>query len=333
MIVFYSNHHQGYRLSYDVSDGLPAVEHPESPERLNLMKAKLSALGFDIIEVLAQVDDRSELVVQVKKIHAAEYVDFMVALSDELDEAEELLPMVCHPLAVTQQVPLRFRIGSYCNEIGTPIKKASLPAALNSYNLALQAAKHLKHSQESTLALTRPPGHHAGKSRYAGYCLFNQGMGVASYLSQDGPVAVLDIDYHIGDGCLEFAQSDVRYYSIHAEPTLSYPYRHFDQTMYPHAHLVGFQENIRILEYMELLSQVLSVIKETQVKYLVVLTGFDLSRYEYIQDTPTLIEPDDFRQISEVIQSLGVPSLFLIEGGYDLERLGECVDAFFGVYT
>ena len=333
MISFYSNSHQAYRLSYDVSDGMPAVEHLDSPERLELMKERLSSLGIEVVEVLIQEQDRLDLIAHVKKIHTAQYVDFMVALSDSLNADEEILPMISHPLSVTKQVPLRFRIGSYCSEIGTPIKKSSLPAALDSYGLALQAADYIQSSQESALALTRPPGHHAGKSRYAGYCIFNQGMGAATYLSQDGPVAVLDIDYHIGDGCLDFTQPNITYYSIHAEPTLSYPYRSFEQSSYLNTRLFSFQANISIIEYLELLQTVISEIKDSKVKYLIVLTGFDLCRYEYVQDTPTQIEPDDFKHISALIKKVHIPTLFLIEGGYDLEHLGQCFDSFFGVYT
>jgi acetoin utilization deacetylase AcuC-like enzyme len=115
-------------------------------------------------------------------------------------------------------------------------------------------------------ALNSTPGHHAGIRTYAGYCFINNAALAANYIAQkvwdshrimhqtlinermstitsghhthkyidiDAPVAcaILDLDYHCGDGTHEMVQDsdasflgDMLSCSIHMHPTYEYPY-------------------------------------------------------------------------------------------------------------
>ena len=78
------------------------------------------------------------------------------------------------------------------------------------------------------LALTRPPGHHAGPNYMGGYCFINNAAVAAQALRDGGlqRVAVLDVDYHHGNGTqtIFYERSDVFTASIHGDPRTEYPF-------------------------------------------------------------------------------------------------------------
>ncbi|NIP74187.1 MAG: histone deacetylase family protein, partial [Gammaproteobacteria bacterium] len=75
-------------------------------------------------------------------------------------------------------------------------------------------------------ALVRPPGHHAGRECYGGYCLINHAALAAELLTDAGKVAILDVDYHHGNGTQDifWERDDVLYVSLHCRPEEAYPY-------------------------------------------------------------------------------------------------------------
>ncbi|KAF9650029.1 Arginase/deacetylase [Thelephora ganbajun] len=121
------------------------------------------------------------------------------------------------------------KAGYYCFDLSCPITADTYTSVLASATVTLTAAKELL-SGESVFALSRPPGHHAGTSVSGGYCYFNNVAIVARYLQREpgglthSKIAILDIDYHHGNGTQEIFYSDpsVVYVSLHAE--LDYPY-------------------------------------------------------------------------------------------------------------
>ena len=74
----------------------------------------------------------------------------------------------------------------------------------------------------------RPPGHHAARDYYGGYCFLNNAAIAAQRLRDDGAarVAILDVDYHHGNGTQDifYERADVLYASIHADPSSDFPY-------------------------------------------------------------------------------------------------------------
>jgi acetoin utilization deacetylase AcuC-like enzyme len=75
-------------------------------------------------------------------------------------------------------------------------------------------------------ALVRPPGHHAERKVFGGFCYFNSAAIAANFLSSYGKVAMLDVDYHHGNGQQDifYDREDVLTVSIHGHPSFAYPY-------------------------------------------------------------------------------------------------------------
>ena len=94
---------------------------------------------------------------------------------------------------------------------------------------ALQAARAVASGKErSAFALTRPPGHHAGADFFGGYCFLNNAALAAGACAKGGAarVAVLDVDYHHGNGTqsIFYERADVLTISIHGDPRTEYPF-------------------------------------------------------------------------------------------------------------
>jgi acetoin utilization deacetylase AcuC-like enzyme len=86
--------------------------------------------------------------------------------------------------------------------------------------------RFLLEGKKLAYALIRPPGHHAEKKSFGGFCYFNSAAIAANYLSKYGKVALLDIDYHHGNGQQDifYKRNDVLTISIHGHPSFAYPY-------------------------------------------------------------------------------------------------------------
>ncbi len=99
----------------------------------------------------------------------------------------------------------------------------------SSYEAAISAiGLTIKASEQGDFAVVRPPGHHAGIERAAGFCLFNNIAIAAQKLVNEGKkVFILDIDGHHGDGTQSiFYNSDkVLYCSVHQ--LYAYPFSGF----------------------------------------------------------------------------------------------------------
>ncbi|MEO1205087.1 MAG: acetylpolyamine aminohydrolase [Pseudomonadota bacterium] len=307
----------------DYSDGLPPFAHLEKPDRVDGVLEGLSRAGqTDRV----MIDDLARHA--VADCHDADYLAFLEAITAELAGDEQYIPTIFHE--DLDVAPIRFQGGRFCKEIGTPIGVNTLEAALNAAGAALAAAEHTAKTKEDTFALCRPPGHHAGKRRYGGYCIFNNAYIAARALSKAGhkPI-VLDIDYHFGDGAIEFASPSEPYVSLHANTKTTYPYLgSVPDTSSDHATLIALADGIGIAAYIDQLNKVLDTIARSG-SHLILSLGFDLIADDYIQDVPTRINARDFNPIGSAIGALNMPMTLVLEGGYNKDRLADCSEAFF----
>lgn len=81
----------------------------------------------------------------------------------------------------------------------------------------------------ATMALTRPPGHHATSNSANGFCIFNFASAAALHAITTYPhlvnkVSILDWDVHYGQGIADIvrAHPQIRYVSIHQTPAFPY---------------------------------------------------------------------------------------------------------------
>jgi acetoin utilization deacetylase AcuC-like enzyme len=188
-------------------------------------------------------------------------------------------------------------------------------------------------SSQSAFALCRPPGHHAGRANCGGYCYINNAAVAANWLSARGPVALLDVDYHAANGTQDifYERRDVLTISIHADPAHEYP--HFcgyaDETGAGAG--AGRHRNFPLPAgtddpgYFAALDQALSIIRGSALAYLVLSIGMDI--YEADPLGKFRITRDGIREIGRRIAGLGLPSVIVMEGGYNNNALGENVVA------
>jgi acetoin utilization deacetylase AcuC-like enzyme len=215
-----------------------------------------------------------------------------------------------------------------------PVNAATYNAALSSAHCALSAGSNVVKQKGTSFALCRPPGHHAGVEICGGFCYLNNAAITAQWLSRLGKVAILDIDYHAGNGtqAIFYQRPDVFTVSLHADPTWEYPsfagYAHeigsgpgegFHRN-YPLPHQTGDER------YQQVLSLALDLIGKFSPDYLVISAGFDTFIGDPLGDF--LITRKGYSCFGKMISDLSLPTAIILEGGYKIDDLGENVVAF-----
>ena len=220
------------------------------------------------------------------------------------------------------------RPGWFCFDTATPMVAGSFPAALAAADAALTAADLVAAGAPAAYALCRPPGHHAGPGYYGGFCFLNNAAIAARSLQRLGRVAVVDVDFHHGNGTQDVFWEDpeVLYLSLHGDPAGHYP--HFtgaaDETGGgPGA---GTNRNLPLPDgtgddaYLEALAQAMAVVAGFDPATLVVSAGFDTFAGDPIGAFQ--VTTGGFRRIGAALAAAGRPTVVVQEGGYAVEALG-----------
>jgi len=228
------------------------------------------------------------------------------------------------------------QLGLFCFDTSSPIFAQTWNAAYWSVQTAVSAAALCLANQEQLVyALCRPPGHHAAADLFGGFCYLNNAAIAANWLVQQGQrVAILDIDYHHGNGTQEifYGRSDVLFVSIHADPRYDYPFYWGFADEYGQGPGLGFNHNYplppgtKVKAYLATLAQALTQIRAFVPDTLIISLGVNT-----VKGDPTgtflLINPD-FAEIGHRIGQLNLPTVVIQEGGYRLDTLAEHVIAF-----
>jgi acetoin utilization deacetylase AcuC-like enzyme len=285
-------------------------------------------------------------------VHDKDYLDFLASSWIEwmATEAEDqrsspvdkstLLPATFalrrHPHKPTS---LLGRAGYYLMDLSACIVEGTHAAALASANCALSAAEAVRNGARAAFALCRPPGHHAGKDYAGGYCFLNNAAVAANWLSTAGKVALLDVDYHCGNGTQDifYDRADVLTISIHADPNFEYPYYagYADETGTGAG--LGFHRNFPLekgadnARYLSVLEEALQLIRDFEPKYVVVSAGMDI----YTDDPLGKIgvTTEGIGEIGKRISTLNLPTVIVMEGGYNNEALGRNMIAFLSSFV
>ena len=170
------------------------------------------------------------------RVHSPRYLDFLQGAWREwiaLDPANaelDVLPSVWPVRGFRHDVtPANFaaRVGLYSFDSGSPLTAGTWDAALAGAACAIDAARAVGGAGgPRAMALTRPPGHHAGPDFFGGYCFLNNAALAAQREAGAARVAVLDIDYHHGNGTqtIFYERGDVLTVSVHGDPLTEYPF-------------------------------------------------------------------------------------------------------------
>ena len=225
------------------------------------------------------------------------------------------------------------KFGRYCFDGAVPITESTYEAVIASRDIALTAAREVFNGDRAAFALCRPPGHHAGADYAGGYCYLNNAAIAAQWLRNSGAerVAILDVDYHHGNGTQEifYNRSDVPFVSIHGDPQFEYPY------YAGHADEIGQGEgegcnlnlplpkNSGLQAWMRALDQGVDFIGRHSPDILVVSLGVDTFEKDPISSFK--LKTGDYDWVGATIAHMGLPTLFVFEGGYAVDELGENV--------
>jgi len=226
--------------------------------------------------------------------------------------------------------------GCFCFDSGTPLNANTLEAASWSAGCAYYAAATLRKGKHPlTYALSRPPGHHATRKLFGGYSYFNNAAIATRALRRRGRVAIVDIDFHHGNGTQEIFYRDpkVLFVSIHGDPRDFYPYF----AGYPEETGAGPGQGLNLNlplpggcdgpEYAAVVKRhVIPNLRLFNPDYLVVSAGQDA----YVKDPVghfSLVE-EDFREVGELLGRLHYPTCAVQEGGYYAPHLGRICRAF-----
>ncbi len=163
----------------------------------------------------------------IRAVHDPDFVDYLDAMTAKLKERETLYPYV-FPIRRPEKKPKdrAMRAGYYCIDTFTPLSRTAYQAARAAVDCVVSAAEILRAGERHVYALCRPPGHHAERRVFGGFCYFNNAAIAAHRLSSEGRVALLDIDFHHGNGSQDifYERDDVLVLSIHGHPNYAYPY-------------------------------------------------------------------------------------------------------------
>jgi len=219
----------------------------------------------------------------------------------------------------------------------TPLSADAIAAARTAVDCALTAAARLLKGEDvAAYALVRPPGHHAEARLFGGYCYYNNTAIASAWLARRVErVAILDVDFHHGNGQQQIFYHDDRILtvSIHGDPSAHYPYFSGYADECGAGKGRGFNLNIPLPDGMdgagyrkEGLLPALERIRAFAPSVLVVALGVDTGRGD-----PTgswRLETKNFLRNGALIGELDCPCLIIQEGGYRTARLGHNVTAF-----
>jgi acetoin utilization deacetylase AcuC-like enzyme len=216
-----------------------------------------------------------------------------------------------------------------------PIDEHTWDAAIASAHCAWTGAMRVREGASLVYALCRPPGHHAGPDFMGGYCYLNNAAIAARALRTRGErVAILDIDYHHGNGtqAIFYTDPDVYYGSLHIDPHAAYPFYAGYQDQVGDKAGRGTNWNVPLppgttqSKYLSALETLLEHLSRFDPRWLVVSAGFDT----YIHDPISTFQVTTagFDKVGARIRALNKPILVVQEGGYHVPDLGRNVVTF-----
>lgn len=336
MRIFYSPKHLLHDTRQVFNQGALFVIE-EIPERAEIIRKAIEKANLGPI---IQPEDHGLKFIQA--VHTADFLEFLQhgyqQAAQFRGKEQPLFPETFATRAVRRPSthPIA-KAGYYCFGTYSPILAGTWQAAYWSAQCALSAAQDVASGARAAYALCRPPGHHAAASLYGGFCYLNNAAIAARSLGER--VAILDIDFHHGNGTQEIFYNDptVLYCSLHADPDQEYPYFWGSAEEQGEGAGLGYNSNYPLplgcddKLYLQTLEIALARIQDFKPRYLVVSLGLDIIQDDEVGGfniTPAGVE-EIGRRIAELRRDKDpLPTVIIQEGGYLLAELGELVVRF-----
>ena len=330
-IVRDDGHRDHHVAELDGGEIIPSWEHPG---RADIVDEVLDAGGPTAHEFVAPDElDRG----LVERVHDGGYVSFLETAWGEWiasgNTAESAMPYTW-PTRRLRAVPpttIQGRLGYYSFAADCSIGPATWRAVTASAATAQTAADLVLGGDRVVFARCRPPGHHAATDQFGGYCYLNNAAIAAQRLRDRGHqrVAILDVDYHHGNGTQEifWERDDVVFGSIHADPMVEFPYflGHADEVGDGAGaganHNVPLPHGTEADRWFTELDGLVKRITPTAPTALVVSLGVDTFHEDPI--SKFRMESHDFDELGRRLETIGLPTVIVMEGGYATAALGD----------
>jgi len=346
VLVVASDRHHEHDPSIEVSYGeqIAMYEVPERADRIAgaLREAPAFAFTAPTEHGRAPIDD----------VHEPALLDFLadawVRFQTEVRPLRHIFPdVMLHPAVMEGMAsPIRpddigGQLGYWCWETNTPLVEGTYVAAREAVDIALTALDLVDRGAAAAYGLCRPPGHHAPRSAFGGYCYFNNAAIVAQAARRRGrdKVVVLDVDYHHGNGTqqLFWSRPDVMYASLHGDPRRAYPYFCGAATEVGAGAGRGTTLNLPLASgvdddvYVATLHQALESISAFGPDLVIVSLGLDTSAGDPLGDLA--VTEDGMARCGAAVSALGCDTVIVQEGGYDLGTVGSDARAWLSAFS
>ena len=334
MKVVYTPGHARHESMTGVEWGV-TVGSFERPMRAEVIRATLAADAR--FEIVAPQDYGRQ---PIDAVHDPRLVDFLERAWRDFQvirPQREVYPdSFLHPALRERMAPapepsgVAAALGYWCFETNTPLSEGSYLAARGAVDVALSTLDIVSAGERVAYGLCRPPGHHAPRAAYGGFCFFNNAAIVAhAHAAATGTkVTVLDVDYHHGNGTQQifYERDDVQYVSLHGDPHRAYPY------FAGHADEIGAgpgrHHNLNVPlpartdddSYLVHLTRVCEKIAAFGPSMLVISLGVDTYELDPISDLA--LTTAGMKRLGAQVGDLGLPTVVLQEGGYHMGDLG-----------
>jgi acetoin utilization deacetylase AcuC-like enzyme len=329
MITVFSEEHLLRDARTELYGGQLVPPH-ECPERAQyvLDRVRATALGEVVAPARYGLDP-------VLRVHDAQFVEFLGSAAREWAAAGnrgEAIPDCWPARRMAQKRPnnITGKLGYYAMAGETSITPGTWEAARAAADVALTAAERLRAGAKGAFALCRPPGHHAARDLYGGYCFLNNAAIAAQYLRDRGAgrVAILDVDFHHGNGTQDifYDRPDVLFVSLHGDPAEAFPYFSGYADEVGAGAGAGYNLNLPLPRGTEFaawrraLAAALDRIRAFRADALVVSLGVDTFAGDPISFFR--LQSEDFGAYGRMIATCRVPTLFVLEGGYAVAEVG-----------
>ena len=338
--VITSDEHRSHDPEFDIYSG-SLVGRFEVPQRVDRIVQALDGAGFATVAPTAHGMD------PILRVHAPDLVEFLATAWKEYtavipDPQAVIAEMFIHA-GLVEDMPVGRppatngygRLGWFCFDTSSPLTEGSWPAALASVDIALSGVDRILGGERIVYSLCRPPGHHATRSAFGGFCFLNNAAIAAQALIDSGVsrVTVLDVDAHHGNGTQQifYQRGDVQFVSIHMDPDQNYPW--FVGRAHERGEGPGAGANLNLPlplgttgdRFQTDLHTGIDAVSAFDPEYVVVSLGVDPA-----EGDPTAglcLSTEDFADVGRAIATIDRPMVIVQEGGYQLHRVGADVRA------
>ncbi|HKA04090.1 MAG TPA: histone deacetylase family protein, partial [Acidimicrobiales bacterium] len=228
------------------------------------------------------------------------------------------------------------RLSYYAFDTATVLVPGTYAAARAAADVALTAADLVLGGEPAAYALCRPPGHHAPRAAFGGYCFLNNAAIAAEHTRRAGAdrVAVLDVDYHHGNGTQQifYERPDVLCVSLHGDPDRAYPYFAGYADECGAGFGLGATVNLPLPErcdddtFLAELDRGLDAVDDFDPDIVVVSLGVDSFGDDPLCDLAVTAEA--FHPCGLAVSALDCPLVIVQEGGYAVDVMGRLVQQF-----